>query len=655
MLNYAWLIFVPPLAALLINLFFGRRLGKPAAGYLGAAAVGLSFLVAVGLFLGLAQRPAEERFFELPLWSWINIGDFRPTIALLIDPLSSLMALVVTGVGFLIHVYAIGYMKLDDDHHEMDVRRYARFFIYVNFFIIAMLTLVLGNNLVMLYMGWEGVGLASFLLISFWFYKPSARDAGKKAFLVNRVGDFGMALAIMLIFRQLAQGGEAGRAGTLAFTDLYAVITGNPGVFLGAATIITLLLLLAATGKSAQIPLWVWLPDAMEGPTPVSALIHAATMVTAGVYMIVRMSPLFELASEAGPNVLHIVAWIGALTALMGATIALTKTDLKRILAYSTVSQLGYMFLAVGVGGYVAGMFHLTTHAFFKACLFLGAGSVMHALHGELDINKMGGLKDKMPSTYRTFLVAAAALAGFPLLSGFFSKDAILVSAFEEHQYLLYAVGLLTALLTATYAFKMVFVVFQGKPRDHHLYEHAHEQPSLMTLPLWILAALALVGGVLNLPFIGTLQHWLEPIIALGPVAEAEQMDMTLEIVLMLVSALVALGGIYLAYQFYVRQAGLSDRIRERVAPLHALASNSYYFDAAYDGLRRGFWAVADMLTAADRELLDGAVNGVARGVGWVGEQTRRLQTGLVGSYALTLFVGLVIVLGYFLLSNLMQ
>ena len=656
MLNYAWLIFVPPLVALLLNLFFGRRMGRPAAGFLGAAAVGLSFAVAVVLLLSLWQLPAEERTVTVLLWSWIEIGQFRPEIALLIDPLSTLMILVVTGVGFLIHVYSVAYMKLDDEHHDLDVRRYVRYFVYVNFFIVAMLVLVLGNNLLMLYMGWEGVGLASYLLIGFWYHKPSARDAGKKAFLVNRVGDFGMALAIMLIFRQLALSGDAARAGSLAFYDIFAVIESNPAALLGIAVAASLLLLLAATGKSAQIPLWVWLPDAMEGPTPVSALIHAATMVTAGVYMIVRMSPLFELATVAGTNVMLVVAWIGGLTALMGATIALTKTDLKRILAYSTVSQLGFMFMAVGVGSYVAGMFHLTTHAFFKACLFLGAGAVMHAMHGELDINKMGGLKDKMRSTYLTFTIAAASLAGFPLLAGYFSKDAILVADFEAHQYLLYAVGAGTALLTAIYAFKMVFVVFWGQPRDRKLYDHAHEQPRLMTWPLWILAFLAIFGGLLNLPFVASLEHWIEPITALGPAPEMEHPSVVVEIALLTASALVALAGIYLAYYFYVKNPGVTDRIRERMGVLHRIASNGYGFDRAYDYLRQGFWATAHFFAdTVDQGGIDAAVNGVARGAGWLGERTRRLQTGLVGTYALTLFVGLVIVLGYFLLSSLVN
>ncbi len=656
MLNYSWLIFVPPLAALLLNLFFGRRYGPRVAGFLGAGAVGLSFLVAVAMFFSLRALPVEERTVQTLLWEWIHIGEFRPDIALLIDPLSMLMVLVVTGVGFLIHVYSVEYMKLDDEHQNLDVRRYVRYFVYVNFFIIAMLILVLGNNLVMLYLGWEGVGLASYLLIGFWFHKPSARDAGKKAFIVNRIGDFGLALAIMLLFRQLAIAGEAGRAGSLSFYAIFDVIATNPAALLGIAVAASLLLLLAATGKSAQIPLWVWLPDAMEGPTPVSALIHAATMVTAGVYMIVRMSPLFELATVAGTNVMQVVAVVGGLTALMGATIALTKTDLKRILAYSTVSQLGFMFLAVGLGAYYAAMFHLTTHAFFKACLFLGAGSVMHAMHGELDINKMGGLKDKMRSTYLTFLLAAAALAGFPLMAGYFSKDAVLVAGWETHQYLLYALGLFTALLTAIYAFKMVFMVFWGQPRDKKLYDHAHEQPRLMTWPLWILAFLAIFGGLLNLPFVMSLEHWIEPITELGPAAKMEHPSLAVEIGLLVVSGIVALAGIYLAYYFYVKNPGVTDRMRERLSIVHRLANNGYYFDQAYDAIRRGLWSMAGWFgDVMDQRGIDGAVNGIARGVGRIGEATRRWQTGLVGTYALTLFVGLVIVLGYFLITSLIK
>jgi len=651
MLNYAWIIFVPPLLAALINIFFGRRIGKPAAGYLGALAVGLSFLVAVAIFVGLYQLPAEERSVTIMLWSWITIGTFAPDFALYVDPLSTLMILVVTGVGFLIHVYAIEYMKLDDEHHDLDVRRYVRFFVYVNFFIIAMLILVLANNMVLLYMGWEGVGLASYLLISFWYTKPSARDAGKKAFIVNRIGDFGLAVAIFLIF-----GAIGSVAGSLSWTAINEVIETSPALLAGIAGAVTLLLLLAATGKSAQIPLWVWLPDAMEGPTPVSALIHAATMVTAGVYMIVRLSPLFELAGST----LQVVAWIGALTALMAATIALTKTDVKRILAYSTISQLGLMFLAVGAGAYAAAMGHLTSHAFFKACLFLGAGSVMHALHGELDINKMGGLKTKMRSTYWTFLIAAAGLAGFPLITaGFWTKDAILIGVVNGEAYILYAIGLFTALLTAIYSFKMVFMVFWGEPRDKRLYDHAHESARTMTWPLWVLAIMSIVSTLIFLPAVipavgGMTENWLESVLAHG--GEEAHMELLLELLLLVVSGAVSLGGIYLAYHFYYKKPESVANIRERLGFFHKLAANGYYFDSAYDEIRKGLWAVARFFAdVVDLGGIDGVVNGVGRGVGWVGERTRRLQTGLVGTYALTLFVGLVIVLGYFLITTLVN
>jgi NADH-quinone oxidoreductase subunit L len=650
MLDLAWIIFIPPILALLINAFFGRRLGKPAAGYLGALAVGFSFLVAVVILAGLLQLPEEERSVEVFLWQWITIGTLRVDIALLLDPLSAIMALVVTGVGFIIHVYSIEYMKVDDDHESLDSQRYARFFVFMNFFIIAMLILVLANNFVLLYMGWEGVGLASFLLIGFWFYKPSARDAGKKAFLVNRVGDFGMAVAIFLIFRAL---GDV--AGSLAFTDIGEIIETSPAALTAVAGAVTLLLLLAATGKSAQIPLWVWLPDAMEGPTPVSALIHAATMVTAGVYMIVRTSPIFELA----PNTLTLVAWVGALTALMAATIALTKTDLKRILAYSTISQLGYMFVAVGVGAYAAGIFHLTTHAFFKALLFLGAGSVMHALHGELDINKMGGLRAKMPSTYWTFLIGAMALAGIPVISaGFWSKDAILVGAVEDADWLLYGIGLLTALLTAIYSFKMVFRVFWSKPRDRKLYEHAHESPRLMTVPLWILAFLSITGSLINLPIVfpfigGWMTHWLEVVEGLG--AEEAHIGLVLELVLLTVSGVVALLGVWLAHRFYVKSPATVDQWRERLGIVHRLADNGYYFDYVYDkAIREPLWSMGRALYEAfDVAVIDRTVNGVAGGFGVLGQWTRRLQTGLVGTYALTLFIGVVVVLVYVLISSL--
>ena len=621
MLNFAWLLLVFPLLGALINLLIGRRLGK-AAGWLGAAAIGLAFVVAVGLFVGLWARPAEERSVVQLLWHWITIGTFKVDIALLIDPLSVTMALVVTGVSALIHVYSIGYM----DHEP----RYTRYFVYLNFFVLMMLVLVMADNFLLMYVGWEGVGLASYLLIGFWFDRPSAADAGKKAFLVNRIGDFGMALAIMLIWSTI---------GTVSFSEVFRQAPALQGV----ATTLGLLLLLAATGKSAQIPLFVWLPDAMEGPTPVSALIHAATMVTAGVYMIARTHAIFQLS----PTASHWVAWIGVLTAFMAGTIALVQTDLKRILAYSTISQLGYMFLGVGVGAYSAGIFHLITHAFFKALLFLGAGSVMHALHGELDIRKMGGLREKLPATYRTFLIGAAALAGVPLLSGFFSKDAILFKAFEAN-FLLYLVGTLTAFITAFYSFRAVFVPFWGKARDKKLADKAHEAPAVMTGPLWILAGLAVVGGLLNLPAVLSLEHWLEPVFADVTVAETAA-NLPLELGLLVVGALVAGLGIWLAYQAYVVQPQLPEQTAKRYDLAYRFLQAKWYVDELYmQMIVVPLRDLAGWLDATfDQRGIDGAVNGIARGLGAMGQGVRQLQTGLVGTYALAIVMGVVAVVGY--------
>ncbi len=466
MFELAWLLLAFPLAGALINLLFGRQIGTRNIGFLASGAIGLTFLVAIWLFTGLMGLPAEERTITAPLWNWMTIGDFHVNAALLIDPLSITMTLIVTGVGTLIHIYSISYMEHDE--------RIQRFFFYLNFFIFAMLILVLSDSFLGMFVGWEGVGLASYLLIGFWFDQRDDSygwfaDAGKKAFMVNRVGDFGMIVAMLAIWSTL---------GSLTFLEVFEGAHGG-ALTVGVANFICLMLLLAATGKSAQLPLYVWLPDAMAGPTPVSALIHAATMVTAGIYMIARTHELWHIAENAS----MIAAWIGALTAFFAATIALVQTDLKKILAYSTISQLGYMMLGVGVGAYGAAIFHLTTHAFFKALLFLAAGSVMHATHGELDIRKMGGLKDKMPTTFRTFLIGSAALAGIPPLAGFFSKDSILLGALVANP-ILYAIGLVTALLTAIYSFRAVIVPFFGAPRDKRLYNHAHESPALMTIPL---------------------------------------------------------------------------------------------------------------------------------------------------------------------------
>jgi len=636
MLDTAWLMLIFPALGTLILAFFGRRIGRRVVGWLACGMVLLSFLTAVGVFATMVGLPAEERSHQIVLWSWMTTGAFHVDVALLIDQLSITMALIVTGIGFLIHVYSIGYMH--------DDARYSRFFTFLNFFILMMLTLVLANNYLLMYVGWEGVGLASYLLIGFWFEKPAAADAGKKAFIVNRIGDFGLALAIMFIWTSF---------GTLNFAEVFAKAPTVWAVGASVATVTTLLMLLAATGKSAQIPLFVWLPDAMEGPTPVSALIHAATMVTAGVYMLARSSALLNLA----PTTQTWVAVIGALTALMAATIALTQTDLKRILAYSTISQLGFMFMAVGVGAYTSAIFHLMTHAFFKALLFLAAGSVMHALAGEIDIRKMGNLRAKLPTTYWTYLIGAAALAGIPLFSGFFSKDEILYYDFLKAP-LLWLVGAITAGLTAVYAFRSVFVPFWGQERDKKLFSHAHESPRVMTVPLILLAIGAVFAGYLGLPRFSLFEKWLEPVFhakapeaAAGAAAEAV-LQSPLEWVLLAVSALIAIGGAYAAYRMYVVNTGVPARVRERLGWFVKVVENKYYFDVAYDKgivgpLRQLSTWFADV---ADKRGIDGAVNGLAAATGWVGSQARRLQTGMVGLYALSILLGAVALLAWFVI-----
>jgi NADH-quinone oxidoreductase subunit L len=630
MLDFAWLILLFPLLGVLINGFIGNRIGKKWVGWVACTAVGLSFLVGVGVFLALL---GEEHGRTVPLFSWITVGDFQIEAALLVDQLSTLMSLVVAGVSFVIHVYSIGYMAEDE--------RYTRFFTLLNLFVFSMLTLVLADNFLLLYVGWELVGLCSYLLIGFWFERPSAAEAGKKAFLVTRVGDFGFALGVMLIFVTF---------GTLSYAEVFEQA---PQVLTTAlATAITLLLFAGAVGKSAQIPLYVWLPDAMEGPTPVSALIHAATMVTAGVYMVARTHVLFELA----PLSMTVVAVIGAATAFFAATIALVQNDIKRVLAYSTISQLGYMFLAVGVGAYAAGIFHLTTHAFFKALLFLAAGSVMHGLAGELDMRKMGGLKDKMRTTYRTFLAGAAALAGFPLLSGFFSKDEILWRAFNSSiipsaslRAGLWLIGIVTAFLTAFYAFRAVFLTFWGPSRvDKGV--HIHESPRIMTTPLTILAVLALIGGLIGIPHLSGIEGFLEPVFASHEVVHASGV---LEWVLMALSAIVVIVAIILAQYMYLVNPGLPGRLSQRYASLYKLLSNKYYVDEIYmAGIVNPLRNLADFLSQTfDAGVIDGAVNGLAAFFGRTGEETRKLQTGYVRNYSLAIVLGAVIVLGYIILK----
>lgn len=630
MFEFAWLLFALPAAGALITLLFGSRLGNRSVGWLASGAVGLAFLVAVGLFATMLGLPAEERTVTVPLWQWITIGDFQVAAALLIDPLSVTMSLIVTGVGALIHVYSISYMEHDE--------RFQRFFFYLNFFIFAMLILVLSDSFLGMFVGWEGVGLASYLLIGFWFDRRDDSygyyaDAGKKAFLVNRIGDFGMIVAMLALWSSL---------GTLSFLDVFEGVE-HGELAVGAANLICLLLLLAASGKSAQIPLYVWLPDAMAGPTPVSALIHAATMVTAGIYMIARTHELWHVAVQASA----VAAWIGAITAFFAATIALVQTDLKKILAYSTISQLGYMMLGVGVGAYGAAIFHLTTHAFFKALLFLAAGSVMHGTGGELDIRKMGGLRHKMPTTFITFLIGAAALAGIPPLAGFFSKDAILLGALVKNP-LLYAVGLVTALLTAFYSFRAVIVPFMGRPRDEHLYDHAHESPSLMTIPLWTLAVLSVVGGALNLPFILTMEKWLEP-----AVGHHEEPLLTLELLAITLSVIIALFGATLAWARYVRNEGWSRRTTDGFKGLAPAAENKWWVDNAYSrGIVQPLQRVSEWFaTAIDQKAIDGTVNALATSTSRLGERVRYIESGSIPNYAMSILLGVVLLVAFFIFS----
>ncbi len=624
MIHLIWPIPALPLAGALVNLFFGRRLGHRA-HWVGVPAVGLAFLVALGAFLRVWRT---DQTFAGPLWDWIIAGTFRAPLTLQLDQLSAVMLLVVTGVGFLIHVYSVGYMHEDPD--------YPRFFTYLNLFVFSMVMLVLAGNFLLLYVFWEAVGLCSYLLIGFWYTRESAANAGKKAFIVNRVGDFGFGLGIMLLWTAL---------GTLEYTEVFAKA---PTLAVGTATAISLLLFTGACGKSAQLPLHTWLPDAMEGPTPVSALIHAATMVTAGVYMVARAHALFERSGVA----LDVVAWVGVITAVFAATIGLVQTDIKRILAYSTVSQLGYMFVGVGVGAYAAGIYHLVTHAFFKALLFLGAGSVIHALSGEQDLRRMGGLWRRLPQTRDTMIVATIAISGLPPFAGFFSKDEILAGAWFGHRYAIFALGLVGSALTAFYMWRLVLLTFFGRSRvDHEAAHHLHESPPVMTAPLWILAILAAGAGVWGVPWAeGTLiGRFLDPVFGHGTAQEAVHHGPVWG--LMAVSVLAAVAGIAVAWQMYVRGRADLARVGQPRNAVHRLLLHKYYVDELYDRLfvqptvRVARWCAQ----AFDLGVIDGAVNGVADLVLAAAARLRRLQTGFVMNYALTMLIGVVALLGLLL------
>ncbi len=625
------LILVFPLIGVLVNLILGWRRGEKFAGWTATAAMAFSFAVSLASWLRLLGMPEKERVIRVALFEWIPVGTFKVEAAFALDPVSAVMVLVVTGVGTLIHLYSMGYMHGD--------RGVVRYFIYLNLFSLSMLTLVLGDNFVVMFVGWEAVGLCSYLLIGFWYERKAAAEAGKKAFIVNRVGDFCFLIALFYIYSIV---------GSLDFQVVLSKAPELLGPESTAATIICLLLFAGATGKSAQIPLYVWLPDAMEGPTPVSALIHAATMVTAGVYMVARTHVLFELSSAA----MLVVAVIGAATLLMAASIAVVQTDIKKVLAYSTVSQLGYMFLACGVGAFSAAIFHLMTHAFFKALLFLGAGSVIHALGGEQDIRRMGGLRAALPQTSSTFIIGSLAIAGIFPFAGFFSKDAILYAAMtaERGGLLLWLAGAAGALMTAFYMFRLLFRVFFGACNlSLAEQQKVHESPVNMTLPLQVLAALSLVGGWVGIPvFAGAnvFGDFLAPVF--GGHAEAHH-EVVFEVLMMLFSLAIAFFGIYAAYNLYVRKQDGHGSYAELWPGVRDLLVNRYYVDEIYDAVivqpvkRASIWC----WRVFEDGMVDAAVNGMGFFVRSLGGVLRRLQTGYVKSYAVSMLVGALAILLY--------
>ena len=636
-----WLIPTLPLAGAAINGFLGKRSSRTAVSTIGLFFSGAAFAWALIVVLRLSS-------FALPYQEyvahWIRSGSFSVDFAFYLDQLSLVMLLVVTGVGFLIHIYSVGYMWDDPSYY--------RFFTYLNLFMFFMLTLILANNYLLMFIGWEGVGLASYLLIGFWFTKDSAASAGKKAFIVNRIGDFGFLIGLFLIIQHF---------GSLSFTQVFAKVqplspeTGGAGLL----TAIGILLMVGACGKSAQIPLYVWLPDAMEGPTPVSALIHAATMVTAGVYMVSRSHVIFERA----PIALTVVAIIGTLTALFAATIGITQTDIKKVLAYSTVSQLGYMFMACGAGAFSAGIFHLMTHAFFKGLLFLGAGSVIHAVGGEQDMRKMGGLKTYIPITFTTMLIATLAIAGIPPLAGFWSKDEILWKAYQANP-VYWAVGVITAFITSFYMFRLLFMTFWGDYKgikvDDHGHAHAtqghgdhdhaepHESPMVMLVPLVILAILSTIGGLVGIH--NGFEHFLEPVFGSEfPKAITEGTGST-EWLLMGVSVIFAFAGLILAYVLYVSKPYLPQKIADALNGFYTTVLNKYYVDEIYakifvkplvDGSTSILWQ------GVDRKVIDDTVNNAADGARHVSDEVRHMQSGNLRSYAGWIAAGAAVLIAY--------
>ena len=630
MINLVWLIPLFPLLGFLINGLGRNMLSKTVVGFVGCLSVLASFAVSVGIFLEL--NASETKSFIIPIFDWISAGTVKIPFSFLIDPLSALMLLIVTGIGFLIHVYSTGYMNHDAG--------FGKFFSYLNLFIFFMLLLVLGSNYVVMFIGWEGVGLCSYLLIGFWFSNASYASAAKKAFIMNRIGDLGFLIAVFLIFTTFNSVEFAN-----VFPQAANMVSGDSTLIL-----ITALLFVGAIGKSAQIPLFTWLPDAMAGPTPVSALIHAATMVTAGIYMIARSNILFTLA----PETLAVVSIIGLATLLMAAAIAVSQTDIKKVLAYSTVSQLGYMFLGLGVGAYTGAFFHVITHAFFKALLFLGAGSVIHAMSNEQDMRNMGGLRKKLPLTFLTMMVGTIAIAGIPPFSGFFSKDEILAHVYE-HNKVFWVIAVIGAMFTSFYIFRMMYLTFNGSFRgttdqEHHL----HESPASMTIPLIVLAVLSALGGLIGIPAVLGGGHWLENFLA--PVFEVSKsktsaltLDHTTEYVLMALSVTAALLSMLYAYVRYVKQGHIPANDSTDRGLLARLSYNKFYIDQVYHSfITRPLDTLSGVFyKTVDKAGIDGIVNGFGKGAVEASKSFRLLQTGMVGFYIFMMVAGILALLFY--------
>ncbi|MCW8817943.1 MAG: NADH-quinone oxidoreductase subunit L [Ignavibacteriaceae bacterium] len=645
MIHLIYLTVLFPLFGFLFNGILGPKIkNEKVIGIIGSGTIGIAFIIAVGALFETLALPVDQRLTIITLFQWIDVAGLNIHFAYQVDQLSLVMSLVVTGVGFIIHVYSIGYMHGD--------KSFWRFFTYLNLFIFAMMNLILADNFLLLFLGWEGVGLCSYLLIGFWydrkFEKSTTASAGLKAFIVNRIGDFGFLLGMFLIYSTF---------GSLIFTDVFSrALSFNVPEHI--FTLIAIFLFIGATGKSAQIPLLVWLPDAMAGPTPVSALIHAATMVTAGVYMVARCSIIYASA----PTAMMVVAVIGVFTAFFAATIGLVQNDIKKVLAYSTISQLGYMFLALGAGAFSAGIFHVMTHAFFKALLFLGAGSVIHSMHDVQDIRHYGGLKKYMPITYGTFLVAATAISGIPPLSGFFSKDEILWYSYANLGIVFWLIGVITALLTAFYMFRLYFLTFEGKEKFDSHKTHPHESPKLMTVPLIALGVLSAIGGFIGIPEIfsgdhGNLFHtWLAPVfksaeIKLMNIGSHSHFE---EILFMAISIVAGVAGIYYAWYAYLKKPAVADKTASRFKGAYNILLNKYFLDEAYEasvvnpivkGSENILWKIAD------NRIIDGTINNLAKLVDNISGTIKKIQTGVAQSYALVMILGVLIALLWLIIS----